>query len=105
MTTTTLTNPGRTPMAQVDVYTVADLLNDLAANDRQGEVRVNGFELAPRRDPASGWGTGSLSVEVRSLRQRSATRTLWFKPGQNLTVTTPDLEPEDQGAHLRPEEA
>jgi hypothetical protein len=66
-------------------WDVADFIN--AATER-GDVAVNGVIAKSRwgGNPATGWGTGSLSVTTPARTTRGNNE-VWFKVGATVTVT------------------
>lgn len=74
-------------------WAVAEAINAAAAAGHY--VRVNGREVFTRwTAPATCWGTGSMSVNVKARgRSRTGMTQLWCKPEERVMVT---VTPKDE---------
>lgn len=69
-----------------DLQDAADHIN--AAHAAKCKITVNGREVKTWHAPATIWGTGSMSVNVKA-RTTGGINQVWFKPGHivNIEVT------------------
>ena len=69
-----------------ELTALADQINAAFAEGKQ--VNVNGRLVKTwSREPAKLWGTGSMSVDVRTKSGNRVTQ-IWVKPGQTTAIET-----------------